>query len=168
MKIRKTTEKDIEKVMMLIHQAQAYFKSQGIDQWQDGYPNEKQIAEDIQNNISYVLEHDNIILATAAISLTNDPTYEVIEGKWISNLPYAVIHRICVDDAWKGQNIALLLLQYTEQLVKENRYGSIRIDTHQDNKSMQRFLTKNGFEYCGVITLASLAKRIAFEKILEN
>ncbi|HBN29292.1 MAG TPA: GNAT family N-acetyltransferase, partial [Clostridiaceae bacterium] len=43
---------------------------------------------------------------------------------------------------------------------------SIKIDTHRENKSMQRLLKKNGFEYCGIIYLKDKSERIAFEKTL--
>ena len=43
-------------------------------------------------------------------------------------------------------------------------YHSIRMDTHNDNLSMQKFLTKYGFKHCGTITLASGALRRAYEK----
>lgn len=167
MKIRKTTKKDVDKVMHLIQQAQCYFKEEGIDQWQDGYPNHEKIEEDIEKDISYVMEIKHEIVATAAISLERDITYDVIEGTWKSNQPYAVIHRICVDNVWKGQNLAKALLQFTQELAIAKKYWSIRMDTHQDNLAMQRFLEKNGFEYCGIITLESGAKRIAFEKLLQ-
>lgn len=39
MKFRKAAEKDINAIMNIINQAQNYFKEQGIDQWQNGYPN---------------------------------------------------------------------------------------------------------------------------------
>ena len=41
--------------MRLINQAKAYMKEQGIDQWQDGYPNEASIANDIAHDYSYVI-----------------------------------------------------------------------------------------------------------------
>ena len=43
---------------------------------------------------------------------------------------------------------------------------SIRIDTHDDNLSMQRFLTKYGFTHCGTIYLENKETRRAYEKIL--
>ena len=43
---------------------------------------------------------------------------------------------------------------------------SIRMDTHDDNLSMQRFLIKYGFEYCGTIYLENKETRRAYEKIL--
>lgn len=41
--------------MEIIKQAQCYFKKQGIDQWQNGYPNSTVIKQDIEKKESYVL-----------------------------------------------------------------------------------------------------------------
>ncbi|NLZ51738.1 MAG: GNAT family N-acetyltransferase, partial [Thermoanaerobacteraceae bacterium] len=38
MKFRKAVEADIDSILNIIRQAQNYFKEQGIDQWQNGYP----------------------------------------------------------------------------------------------------------------------------------
>ena len=40
MKLRLTTTNDLTAVMTIINQAKVYFKEQGINQWQDGYPDE--------------------------------------------------------------------------------------------------------------------------------
>ena len=68
MEFRKTKKSDIKDVMKIIKQAQKYFKEQGIDQWQNNYPNEDIINIDIENDESYVLLKDNEIIATTVIS----------------------------------------------------------------------------------------------------
>jgi len=164
--IRNATQKDVIQIMNLVKQAQAYFKSQAIDQWQDGYPNAEQINQDILKQNSYVLVDGNVI-GTMYFAIEDDPTYLHIDGKWkTQDKPYAVIHRIVVDENIKGQGLAKQLLDYAEAKCLKQRVSSIRIDTHDDNLSMQRFLKKNGFEACGHITLESGALRIAFEKVL--
>lgn len=166
MEIRKSTQKDIKAIMRLVHQAQTYFKNSGIDQWQDGYPKDENILNDIQKGNSYVLV-DTDIIGTMYFALEEDPCYKTIDGSWLTNQPYAVIHRIVVDEAYKGQSLAKKLLDYGIHICQENHIKSIRIDTHHDNQSMQRFLSKNGFKRCGGITLLSGAPRIGFEKIIE-
>lgn len=66
--IRLSEEKDIDDIMAAVKYAQKYFKSAGIDQWQDGYPNRDSITSDIQRGESYIFESDGKMLATAAIS----------------------------------------------------------------------------------------------------
>ena len=166
MLIRKAQHEDIQNMMIIIKQAQAYFKDQGIDQWQDGYPNEIQLANDIEKGNSYVILNQGII-GTMYFAHEEDPNYPGIKGQWITqDNNYAVIHRIAVSDDYKGQGIAKLLLDFAVDYCIKHHIPSIRIDTHSDNLSMQRYLLKNGFVLCGDITLQSGAPRIAFEKII--
>ena len=44
--------------------------------------------------------------------------------------------------------------------------ANIRIDTHRDNTIMQHNILKHGFNYCGIIYLASGDERLAYQKIL--
>lgn len=168
MDIRKSHLEDIPDIMKLVHQAQNYFKESGIDQWQDGYPQDINIQNDIDKQCSYVL-FDKDIIGTMYFAIEDDITYHVIKGDWLTHeQPYAVIHRIVVDEKHKGQNLAKQLLHYAVEECQKQNIKSIRIDTHKDNHSMQRFLTKNGFVACGEITLQSGAPRIGFEKILNK
>ncbi|ASW43252.1 GNAT family N-acetyltransferase [Clostridium isatidis] len=165
MKLRKSKEKDIKDIMEIIKEAQAYLKEMKIDQWQNGYPNEEVIRKDILNGYSYVLTDKDKVIATVALSFDGEPTYnEIYEGSWLTDNEYAVIHRIAVTKEMKGKNIASIILKRIEEICKERFIKSIKIDTHEDNLSMQRLLKKNNFKYCGVIYLEGKVKRIAFEK----
>lgn len=167
MKLRKSTESDVKDIMNLIHQAQAYFAEQGIPQWRNNYPNKKVIENDIKNNYSHVVTDNNKIVATAAISFDGEITYDKIyNGNWLSNAKYAVVHRIAVDNNFKGQNISSIILKHVEKSCLENGVHSIKIDTHEKNISMQKMLKKNGFQYCGTIFILDGSERLAFEKLL--
>ena len=41
MNITKASIDDLASIMEIVIEAKAYLKSQNIDQWQDGYPNEE-------------------------------------------------------------------------------------------------------------------------------
>ncbi len=167
MKFRKATESDIDNIMGIIRQAQEYFKSQGIDQWQNNYPNYETIRDDVRNDNGYVLLKDKIIVGSVAAILGEEKTYkDIYDGKWISNNEYLTIHRLAVDSDYKGLGLSSIILNNIEDICLNNRIFSIRIDTHEQNIPMQRFLEKNGFEYCGIIYLENKDKRIAFEKII--
>jgi len=164
---RRAVKTDINNIMNIIKQAQAYFKEQGINQWQDNYPNNETISHDIDDKNSYVLIKDNNIVATAAVSFDGEKTYEAIyEGEWISGNEYAVIHRIAVDSTYKGLGLSSQIIKNVEQLCLNKGIYSIKVDTHEENISMQKLLEKNKFKYCGIIYLEDRSKRIAFEKIL--
>ncbi len=167
MEFRKSVETDINDIMNIIKQAQAYFKEQGINQWQDNYPNVETIRNDIISKNSYVLIKDNNIVATVAVSFDKEKTYDSIyDGEWISNNEYAVIHRMAVDNNYKGLGLSSQIIKNIEQLCLNKGINSIKVDTHEENLSMQKLLIKNKFQYCGIIYLEDKSKRIAFEKIL--
>ena len=65
MSIKKSSVNDVQAIMKLVHQAQLYFKNNGIDQWQDGYPKDENIYSDIDKGHSYVLFQNNIIIKKA-------------------------------------------------------------------------------------------------------
>ena len=160
--LRPTKIEDISRVIDIINQAKTYLKNNDIDQWQDGYPNEETIEKDIENNEAYVLEEDGVILGTCMVTIHGEPSYNRIEGKWILNCPYICVHRIAVDNEYKGKGLASTILDQVVAMYPD--YHSVRMDTHHDNLSMQSFLTKYGFKYCGEITLKSGALRRAYEK----
>lgn len=165
MEFRKSVKSDIPKIMVIIKQAQAYFKEQNIDQWQNGYPNEEVINNDIEKEESYVMIKDNEILATTVISFDKESSYKnIIDGKWLTNEDYGVIHRVAVDSNYKGLGLSHKIIKYTEEVCLEHGIHSIKVDTHEENIPMQSLLKKNGFEYCGLIYLEDGGKRIAFEK----
>lgn len=164
MKLRLTTTNDIDAVMTIINQAKAYFKKQGINQWQDGYPNKASIINDISRQEAYVLDIEGEIVATAMISKAIEPNYNYIDGKWLQSNDYLVVHRIAVRDDQKGKSLAKKIIDEAIKLYPN--IPSIRIDTHDDNLSMQSFLIKYGFKYCGIIYLENKETRRAYEKIL--
>lgn len=167
MKLRKSTINDLRPIMEIIAGAQESLKSQGIDQWQNQYPNEETILNDIKNEESYVYidENKDKIIATVAVSFQGEETYEKIyEGAWISNSPYAVIHRIAVHKDYYGNGIGMQLLLTIQDLCEKRDIHSLRIDTHKDNISMQKLLDKFSFIKCGIIHLRDGNERLAYEK----
>ena len=165
MNFRKSTKSDVSKIMEIVKQAQEYFKSQGIDQWQNNYPNDEVINNDINNGESYVMLDGDDIVATTVISFAKEKSYEnILDGKWITNGDYGVIHRIAVDNTHKGKGLSHKIIKYAEEVCKQNNIHSIKVDTHEDNILMQSLLKKNGFEYCGIVYLEKKKKRVAFEK----
>lgn len=164
---RKARENDLIGIMNVIKEAIEYLKEQGVDQWQDGYPNENNILADIKISESYVFELSGEIVATGYLSFEEEETYKIIDkGQWLSDEPYGVLHRTAVSKKARNTSIAKKFFEEFEQLVKDKNIKSIKIDTHGENIPMQKFLKKLGYIYCGIIYLEDGRERVAFEKIL--
>jgi ribosomal protein S18 acetylase RimI-like enzyme len=171
MTIRSATKKDIPAIMDIIKDAQLHLANQNIDQWQDGYPTNKIIENDIANNEGFVVvDEHNTPFATTMFTTSPEPTYTDIEGKW--SIPvsqsYGVIHRLAISAKHRNQGLAKRIFQEFEKRLMENNNNSMKVDTHRGNTGMQHMLTSIGYQYCGVIYLESGDERLAFEKVLKK
>ena len=170
MTYRIASEADLPSLTALTDQAKEYFRSNHIDQWQKGEPNEQGLAAAISQNKLYVLEEDGRVIAMITLQEGDEPSYRQIDGAWLNDLPYMAFHRVCVDSSLKGRGLAAALFEHSEAIAVSRGYSTIRIDTHPDNLSMQRALAKSGYQACGQITLATGAEkgapRIGYQKLI--
>lgn len=159
MEIRKSTADDLDRIMEIYDLARAYMREEGNPhQWGGGYPYKEIVLEDIEEGHSYVCLDGDRIVAAFCFFIGNDDSYnEIYDGAWLSDSPYAVIHRIAVSVHGKG--VASFCIRWCL-----SQYGNIRIDTHEDNIPMQRLLSKLGFKYCGRIRCSYTdTERLAYE-----
>ena len=99
--IAKAKIEDLDAILKITEEAKSFLKENGVNQWQDGYPNKDVFKNDILNNYLYVVKEDEEILGF--FSLCNyEETYEKIyEGKWNSDEDYVVVHRLAIADKHK-------------------------------------------------------------------
>ncbi len=161
MTLRTATEADIPAIMKVLEAGRSIMLASGnLHQWPEGYPTREMVLRDIGPGYGKVMEEGGRIVAYFACIPSPDPTYAVIEGgKWLDDeKPYYVIHRIASYPEAHG--VFRTLMEYLEGVT-----DNVRIDTHKDNKIMQHNLAKYGFQYCGIIYIASGAERLAYQRL---
>jgi RimJ/RimL family protein N-acetyltransferase len=160
MEIRKSNQSDLEDILILYQQAREFMKDHGNpNQWGNHYPEASVIEEDIAKGRGYVCMDEGQAVGTFMFAVGADETYaNIYQGEWLSDEPYAVIHRITASAEKRG--VATFCLNWCF-----NQYQNLRIDTHRDNIPMQNLLKKNGFIPCGIIYLKNGDERIAFQKV---
>ncbi|HHX52746.1 MAG TPA: GNAT family N-acetyltransferase [Erysipelothrix sp.] len=163
MKVRKTTPKDINELLEIFSRARKYMReNNNPHQWSDDYPSKEIIDKDISLNQSYVLVDENEeIVATMMYHIGIDETYNKIDGAWLNNDEYGVIHRIASKQNKRGSATELINWALKQCC-------NLRIDTHEENKPMIWLLNKHGFTQCGIIYLQNGDPRIAFHKTCEK
>ncbi|MDO4191594.1 MAG: GNAT family N-acetyltransferase [Bacteroidales bacterium] len=157
--IRRATIHDINIIMNLLDEARNKMRALGNDiQWINGYPSRQIITTDIaQDNYYVCCDKENNIIASFAFIFGNDPTYNNIEGAWLSQQPYATIHRL-------GSCIGAIGVFHTIVLWASTRCQSLRFDTHEKNTPMLRQAEREGFNYCGIIYVSDGTPRKAFQR----
>ncbi|MEE8808385.1 MAG: GNAT family N-acetyltransferase [Lactimicrobium sp.] len=165
MEVRQTTREDLDAVMKIYAQAKKWMKEAGNPQWQGNYPAKEDIEKDMAAHGSYVLVDDGVIVATTAILFGDDPHYRKIEGKWLNDEPYGVIHRTAV--AGRGKGYGSVLIQYAQKQAMERGIFNLRMDTHEKNANMRHLMEKNGFVWCGTVWMDDGSPRMAGQKVLD-
>jgi GNAT superfamily N-acetyltransferase len=163
--LRKAVISEQQAIWDILQQAIERRKQDGSEQWQNGYPNEQTVQDDITNGYAYVLIDNNEVIAYAAIISGVEPAYNDIKGKWLTNDDYVVVHRVATSNEVKGKGLATHLFKMIEDLCIEQKIYSIKVDTNFDNMPMMRILDKLNYVYCGEIFFSG-AFRKAYEKVI--
>ena len=155
--LRTATIADFYQIMKIYKYAQDYMIQSGNPtQWGHFYPDAELIQSDIRQNVCKVIYDENGIHGVFALFEGIDPTYAYIEnGNWLNDDPYITIHRLAGDGQVHG------LFHCVANYCK-NIFRNIRVDTHADNKTMQKLIEKDGFTKCGIIYIKDGTPRIAY------
>ena len=154
MNIRLANTSDTNRIFEIYEYARAYMKAQGNPyQWGDDRPEKSLTKDDIKNQRCYVMEDDGHIFACFVFTIGFEKEYE---AKFPSKDKYGVIHRVASDGSKRG---------IVERIVDfaQGKANLIRIDTHEDNKTMQRAIERQNFKRLGIIYLEDGSPRILYE-----
>ena len=170
MVIRPATPADIPALRPVFEAAKGIMRADGNhDQWSaPGFPDDSILLRDIARGGGFVIESTVMpgltghlaaprIVAYFALLPSPEPTYDVIDGAWLTDEPYGVIHRMASYPEVHG--IFSTIIDYAT-----SRFAHLRIDTHRDNRIMQHLIEKHGFTYCGIIWLEDGSERLAYER----
>ena len=162
---RKASTSEIPQIWIILQQAIARRKKDGSNQWQDGYPNPEVIKNDIDKNAGFVLTEGDTIIGYSALLINDEPAYEKIEGKWLTNGDFIVFHRVAISETHLGKGLAKKLLGFIEEFAISNDIYSVKADTNFDNFAMIAIFEKMGYSYCGEVHFRGSARK-AYEKAI--
>lgn len=157
--------KDFDGCWRVINEARQQMIASGRHQWTADYPSKQDILNDVNNGNAYVLTVDEQIAVYGAILLNGEPQYEFINGKWLTNGNYYVIHRFATLPKLQREGYAKIFLEKTNSLCEIEHVPSIKVDTNYDNMPMIRLLSSMGYCLCGQVNYGTRGLRFAFEKL---
>lgn len=160
--VRRAVEDDLPRILDIYAYARQFMAETGNpNQWGKTTPPVYQLEADIKNGDLYVLVHEMQIHGVFYFYIGDDPTYHKMDGGWWrSDTPYGTIHRIAGDGSG---GILRAAVAFARQ-----QTSHIRIDTHEDNKIMQKAVAKQGFQRRGIIYIADGSPRIAYDLLTEQ
>lgn len=163
MQVRHAEKRDFDRVMEIYARARDFMAATGNPrQWSAAdWPPEALVRKDIRDRHSYVCDADGRTVAVFYYRFGHDiePNYRsIVDGSWIGDDTYGVVHRLASDGSVKGAGSYCLDWSFS-------RSNHLRVDTHGDNRIMQHMLEKGGFVRCGTVFVdEDDDPRLAYEK----
>jgi ribosomal protein S18 acetylase RimI-like enzyme len=123
---------DLPEIIALVQAVIVEMNRSNIDQWDEVYPDEATIENDILTNSLYKYEIGGAIAAIITINNQGSPEYDEIPWSDTSN-NFIVVHRLAVLPVYQGKGIAKSLMRFCEELAIKNNRSSIRLDAFTQN-----------------------------------
>ena len=153
MTFERAGESDLAVIGAVLAAARQYLHEQGLDQWQKFPPTAEDTRAHFARGEQYVLR-DGDEIAGVCVVVPYEPAYDHIDGAWLQKGSYLAIHRVAASPSVRRRGVASALFAGAERLARERGVGALRT------------LEKNGFVFCGNVTIATGERRVAYEKII--
>lgn len=129
---RQAENEDLQEICLLVKFAIENMNRQKIFQWDEVYPDEEVLHNDIDKKQLFVGTVKKKIAVIYVLNQECDDEYK--NGKWKNeNGLYYVIHRLCVGPDFQNNGIARITMEHIEkELIKEGAV-SIRLDAFEQN-----------------------------------
>ncbi len=147
---RMATLEDLQEICNLFDDAVETMIQNKIFQWDELYPTKKDFRKDIEREQLYIGILDERIAAVYVINQRCDEQY--IKGAWkYADVPYYVIHRLCVNPAFQNQGIAGWTLKHIEEQLTEWGIHAIHLDAFTENPYAIKLYEKMGYAKVGTV-----------------
>jgi ribosomal protein S18 acetylase RimI-like enzyme len=150
MKIRNAHTQDLNEIMKLISSCVLNMEAQGIHQWDEIYPDEKTIRNDIEKQQLYLLEDEGRVCGVIVLNGFQEPQYKSIDWKFQGKT--LVVHRLAIEPARQRKGYATMLMRFAHKLAKERHYENIRLDAFTHNPATVGLYEKLGYRMAGRVT----------------
>ena len=144
---------EIEEILELTHACGQHMRDHGIDQWDESYPNQEVILQDLKTQTLFTYRENNEILGIIVLNEQQDEEYSQINWSTSKTDRNIVVHRLAVKPSEQKRGIARRLMDFAEKWSRDNLYDAIRLDTFSQNLRNQRFYLKRGYTDLGSVYL---------------
>lgn len=151
--VLKAIQSQAEEIANMLSRCGQNLRNQGIDQWDESYPNLATIKNDISQGNCFIYQQEDKVIGCIVLNETQDEEYFQLDWLTSNDEKHLVVHRLGVDPEHQGKGIARLIMDFAEQYAKQNNYKSIRLDTFSQNPRNQKFYLNRGYKEVGIVYL---------------
>ncbi len=142
------TIENLTEIMSLIKSVVFSMEQMGIYQWDEIYPDEATIKQDIESGELYIGKVDNKTAVIYVINSHCDDEYK--NGKWqYPNADYRIVHRLCVHPDFQNMGIGRMTMEHIETELCKKGIEAIRLDAYTENPYALKLYKNLGYKIVG-------------------
>ena len=155
---------DIPDLMSLMRDCVMAMRKLGIDQWDDVYPNEALVTEDVAGRSLYVLKSEDSLIGCITIDDKPDPNWTGLA--WSTpDEGIAAVHRVMIHPLQQGRGLAKTLMVHAESVARARNAHTIRLDAFTQNPPSLKLYEGLGYSRTGTAQMRK-GVFVGFEKVL--
>jgi N-acetylglutamate synthase-like GNAT family acetyltransferase len=135
LEIRKASTNDVEEIISLLNKAAEWIQSKGIDQWEPGSFDRRELLDRIREGEVYVAILQQAIVGTFTLQMHDKSVW----GDLDSNEDFAYVHRLAINNDFRGQGLGLYLLGQAEKIAKGMAKKGVRLDCVSGNSILKNY-----------------------------
>ena len=150
MEFRTATIDDLDALVALYGAATQDMLRQGIDQWDEYYPDREILTEDVESGDMTLGLLDGEPACAWVVNREYEPEY--VSGAWEhTGGDFCVLHRLCVNPELQGRGLARQAMARMEKNALDKGFDSVRLDVFSQNLHAQRLYEKLGYRRTGEV-----------------
>lgn len=165
--IRLANSSDLTEIKGLTEACAVALQEKNIFQWNENYPSREKLSRDIEKRELFVLEKEDELMGIIVLTEDMDDVYEPIE--WLTpNGKNLYVHRLATNPVNWGKGDGRQLMEFAEDLAKENGSISVRLDTFSQNPRNLKFYENRGYTRLGNVYFPKKSEHpfYCYEKII--
>ena len=155
---------DLSTLLALKDACLTRMRADGIEQWDEVYPDAAVLARDLATGTLHVLREGDGILGCVTLDTTHDPLWQGMAWSAVGE-PAAAVHRLMVHPAAQGRGLAKQLMAHAESLARAQGFRSIHLDCFTANPAAIALYERLGYRRTGTATMRK-GPFVCFEKVL--
>ena len=150
MEFRTATIDDLDALVALYGAATQDMLRQGIDQWDEYYPDREILSEDVESGDMTLGLLDGEPACAWVVNREYEPEY--VSGAWEhTGGDFCVLHRLCVNPELQGRGLARQAMARMEKNALDKGFDSVRLDVFSQNLHAQRLYERLGYKRTGEV-----------------
>lgn len=150
MKISRVSAEQADDAFAIVVRCREALESQGIPQWDAGYPSLSFFRAAAAEGTLFVLTDRAESAGVVVLNEWQLPEWSAVEWGEREG-PVLVIHSLAVSPSAQGRGYGRALLNFCESFATDNGYAAIRLDAFPENPKALQLYVRHGYQLRGQV-----------------